>query len=139
MSRRALWAERGALAVIIAGFAYGAITHAADFVRFGFAPYEFGPPAFNLFWNSLVLLDAMVVALLLLGWRRGGLALGLAVMLVDVGVNSYAWQVLGIGDAFATAVAIQAAFLGFLLGATPFLWPAGPDFITQRGGHKAAP
>ena len=115
------WAERIALAVIVAGFGYGAATHGLDYLRFGFAPYQFGPAAFNLFWNSLVLLDAAVVALLLAGWRRCGLLLGLAVMVTDVAVNSYAWLVLEIGH-MALGVPFQAAFLGFLLGAAPFLW-----------------
>jgi len=115
-----MWARRIALGVIVVGFGYGALTHAADFVT-GQAPYEFGPPAFNLFWNSLVVLDAAVVALLLAGWRRGGLVLGLAIMVVDVAVNAYAWVGLGF-ELFASGVPVQAAFLGFLLGAAPFLW-----------------
>lgn len=115
-------AERFALAVLIAGFAFGAATHGLDFVRFGFAPYRFGPPALNLFWNALVLLDAAVVALLLFGWRRAGLMLGAGILMLDVAANSYAWAALGL-DEFATAVPLQAAFLGFLLGAAGFLWP----------------
>ena len=116
------WAARLALAVYLGGFGYGAVTHAADFVRFGWWPYQTGPAAFTLFWNMLVFLDAAVVALLLAGWRRAGLLLAVAVMVVDVAVNSYAvfafdWT------GFQSAVLVQAAFLGFILGSVAFLWP----------------
>jgi len=80
----------------------------------------------NLFWNSLVLLDAAVVLLLLSGRRRASLALGLAIMVVDVAVNSYASLVLS-SAGFQTALVVQAAFLGFLLGAAPFLWHPPSD------------
>ena len=114
--------DRVLLMVLVAGFGWGTATHAADFVRHGWWPYRFGPLALNLFWNALVFLDAAVVALLVSGRRRAGLALGAAVMAVDVAVNSYAWRGLGIGD-FATAVPVQAAFAGFLFGALGLLWP----------------
>jgi hypothetical protein len=118
--------ERVCLAIIVGAFAYGTYTHAADFVQIGWWPYDFGPPAFNLFWNLLVFLDAAVVALVVTGWRRCGLGLALAVMLVDVAVNTYAWQVLDF-DWFGTAVAFQAALLGLIVGSIGFLWPLDPE------------
>ena len=114
--------ERILLGVIGLGFAIGFTTHALDFWWFGWAPYMFGPPALNLFWNSLVVLDASVVALLLLGLRRWGLGLGLAIMLGDVAANSYAWTGLGL-VAFQPALVAQTGFLGLLLGSVGFLWP----------------
>lgn len=116
--------KRIALALIGLGFAFGATTHALDFWRFGWAPYQFGPPALNAFWNTLVFIDASVVALLLSGRTRNALALGIGTMVCDVAANSYAWTVLGI-PAFATALIVQTGFLGFMLGSSGFLWRRG--------------
>jgi len=107
--------------VMVAGFAWGTLTHAADWWRFGWWPYRFGPPLPNAFWNALVLLDAVTLALLLRRDPRGGVAMAAAVMIADVAANGYAWQVLGF-DRVAPAVAMQAAFLVFVLGAAPLLW-----------------
>lgn len=113
---------RLALAVYVACFAAGAYNHAMDFWRDGWRPYAWGPAPLELFWTSLLVLDALVVALILRGWRRAGLALASAVMITDVAANTYAWHALNL-PAFATAVPLQAAFLGFVLGSAPFLWP----------------
>lgn len=75
----------------------------------------------NAFWNALVLLDAVTVALLLRRDPRGGVAMAAAVMIADVAANVYAWQVMGF-DWFAIGVVVQAAFLGFILGAAPLVW-----------------
>lgn len=114
--------KRVTFGVILGGFAIGCFTHAMDFWWFGWAPYRFGPPMLNAFWNALVLLDAGVIGLLALGWRRAGLLLALAVMLGDVAANSYAWHVIGLTE-FAPALVAQAGFLGFLLGSAGSLWP----------------
>ncbi len=107
--------------VLIAGFAWGTLTHAVDWWRFGWWPYRFGPPLANAFWNALVLLDAVTVALLLRRDARGGVVMAAAVMIADVTANVYAWQVLGL-ERFAIGVAFQAVFLGYVLGAAPLLW-----------------
>jgi hypothetical protein len=114
--------ERVLLGVIGLGFAIGFVTHALDFWWFGWAPYAFGPPALNLFWNSLVALDAAVIVLLLLGQRRWALGLALAIMLGDVAANCYAWAGVGLIE-FQPALMAQSGFLGLLLGAVGFLWP----------------
>jgi hypothetical protein len=101
------------LAIWLLGFGFGALTHAFDYVRYGWFPYRFGPPAANLFWNALPFLDALVVVLLL-RWRRAGVAAGILLMIADVFVNFWAWRALHI-DAFAVSVPLQAAFLLFLL------------------------
>jgi hypothetical protein len=44
-------------------------------------------------------------------------------MVADVSANAFASFVLGI-PGFAVALPLQAAFLGFVLGSLPFLWPA---------------
>lgn len=128
--------ERVALGVIVGGFAIGCFTHAMDFWWFGWAPYRFGPPVPNAFWNSLVVLDAAVIVLLARGRRRAGLVLACAVMLGDVAANSYAWGVLGLNE-FAPALVAQTGFLGFLLGSTGFLWrrEASSATVPPRGRH----
>jgi hypothetical protein len=67
--------ERIALYLIALGFAFGAGTHALDFVHFGWWPYRFGPPPLNVFWNALVGLDAAIVVLILAGLRTAGLTM----------------------------------------------------------------
>ncbi len=94
-------------------------------LRFGWWPYRYGPVALTLFWNTLVLLDAIVIVVLLTR-RRAGLAVGSAVMTLDVAANSYAWRVLGY-DGFHIAVPIQAAFLVLLL----------TTWRTLAGRHRA--
>ncbi len=113
---------RAVLIVYLLCFGYGAFTHGYDFWRWGWWPYEFGPPFANLFWNLLLFLDAGVVALLVVGWRRAGLILALLVMIADVSINSYAVFGLGIGG-LGFALIVQTALLGFILGSISFLWP----------------
>ena len=48
-------------------------------------------------------------------------ARALAVMIADVAANAWAWRALDI-DALATAVPVQAAFLGYVVGVAPLLW-----------------
>ena len=120
MRRRA--ASAFAMTVLILGFAWGTFTHALDFVTYGWMPYRLAGPAMNAFWNALVFLDAAVLALLLSPWRRVTLAAAALLMVADVGVNGFAAFVLGL-PGFPVAVAVQAAFLGFIIGALPFLWP----------------
>ena len=116
-------AQRVALAVYIVCFATGTVSHALDFLALGLRPYSWGPRSLEVFWSSLVVLDMAVVALLLSGRRRAGLALTAIIMVCDVAANSYAAFVLGI-EGFAVALPLQAAFLGFVLGSIGFLWPA---------------
>ncbi|GAA3720288.1 hypothetical protein GCM10022268_30710 [Sphingomonas cynarae] len=114
---------RSALAVYITGFGIGAFNHARDFLAWGWRPYNWGPPLLEVFWTSLFVMDVAVVALIARGWRRPALSLAAGIMITDVGVNTFAWRILHI-DAFATAVPLQTAFLGFVLGSMPFLWNA---------------
>ena len=74
------------------------------------------------FWTALMFLDAAVVFLLIFGKRRLGLLLALVIMTLDVAANSYAALVLRIAG-FEVALPLQSAFLGFVIGSTPFLWP----------------
>ncbi|NIJ20615.1 CHASE2 domain-containing sensor protein [Sphingomonas naasensis] len=114
------WRARAALAVYIVCFGIGAVNHARDFVVGGLRPYRWGPPLLEAFWTSLIVLDSLVIVLLLARRIRLGLSLALAVMIADVAINSYAWLRLGL---VGFNLPLQAAFMGFALGTTPFLWP----------------
>jgi hypothetical protein len=114
---------RFAVATYIACFGIGAVSHAFDFLSRGWRPYSFGPPALEAFWTSLVVLDALVIALLIANWRRCGLLLAAVVMVTDVSANAFASFALRI-PGFGLALILQTAFLGFVLGSLPFLWPS---------------
>jgi len=129
-------AQAAALAVYLAAFAVASFFHASDIVSWGLFPYDHAPRWINVFWTSLTLLDPLVIALLVAGRRRLGLALAALVMAADVTVNSYAFFVLDF-SASPGSLLLQGAFLGFVLGSLPFLWPerAGGR-TTQRGTGK---
>ena len=119
IARRAVWT------VLLLGFGWGTFTHALDYFNLGWAPYRMATPGMNLFWNALVFLDLAVVALLLSPFRRTALVAATALMVADVGVNSYAAFGLGLSG-FPLGVAFQSAFLGFILGSLPVMWPKRP-------------
>lgn len=109
------------LAVYFAGFAIGALVHLRHFAVGGWRPYGWAPPALELFWSLLVMLDTAVVVLLATGRRRSGLVLAVAIMVTDVLANTYALTRLAIPMS-VVAVLLQALFLGFILGSIAFLW-----------------
>ncbi|WP_420606108.1 hypothetical protein [Novosphingopyxis sp.] len=106
-------------------FAIGTFTHAQHIWHYGFLPYRFAPLPTNIFWTALTLIDPLVILLFLLRRRRSALSLALAIMVSDVAVNSYAVFGSGYGE-FAPALALQSAFLGFVLGSIGFLWADPP-------------
>lgn len=101
-----------------------------DFLSGGLRPYVGAPVLVELFWSALLPLDAAAVALLASGRRRGGLTLGLAIMLADVGVNSVVHYALDVPE-LGWALQLQSLFLGFLVGAVPFLWPRTPFPLSE--------
>ncbi len=107
----------------LACFGIGAFNHARDFLAYGWRPYSWGPTILEIFWTSLIFLDLLVNALLLSRFKRSGLLLAAVIMIADVIANTYALVVLKIA-AFGVAVPLQATFLGFILGSTPFIWPS---------------
>lgn len=110
--------------VLVAGFAIGTFTHAQHLVNVGWVVFSAAPVWMTVYWNTLVVLDPLA-AILLLRVRRAGLALGLAIMVSDVAVNSYALH--GLGLPFLVApLQLQTMFLGFLLGSIGFLWKRAP-------------
>lgn len=109
--------------VYVAAFAIATAFHVFDLMRWGFLPYRFAPWPANAFWTSLTILDPLVILLLAIGRRRPAILLALAIMLGDVAANAYALFALGYAE-FARSLPVQAAFLGFVLGSSPFLWRA---------------
>jgi hypothetical protein len=110
------------VAVYIAGFSIGVVSHARDFLTHGWQPYHWGVPILDGFWTSLIVLDAAVVALLWAGYRRAGLCGALAIMTCDVVANTYALLGLKIQQ-FAAYLTLQAIFFGFVLGSIALIWP----------------
>ncbi len=57
-------------------------------------------------------------------------------MVADVAVNSHACFVLGYSE-FAPSLLMQSAFLGFVIGTMPLLWPERkPVRADERGRTK---
>lgn len=107
-------------------FLAGAFNHARQLIGGGWHVYDFAPPLLALFWTALLPIDLIVVALL---WTRraAGVWLGLAVMIADVGANS--WFASHAGFAVLTmALQLQTLFLGFTIGSAALLLtnPADP-------------
>jgi hypothetical protein len=125
--------RRTCQAVYLAALSIGVFTHLRDLIASGGEPAAGVPPAFHLYWTSLTALDALAVALLL--WRpRPGVWLVLAIMLSDVAVNGYAASTF-LRDAFRLdALALQAAFLLFVLVTAPWLLRGAPDGFSPRRG-----
>lgn len=113
----------------LVAFAVGIYTHTRDVLAGGWRPALGEPAVLNLYWTSLTALDALAMALLV--WRpRAGVWLALAIMLTDVAVNSYAASTV-LKDAFRLdALALQAAFLLFVLVTAPWL------LRRERGGFS---
>lgn len=100
-------------------FLGGAFNHLRDLIARGWLPYRAAPLPLNAFWSALLPVDLAVAALL--WWRpRWGVGLGVAVMLVDVAVNTEVVRRAGV--ALHPMVQLQILFLGFVLGSAPLLW-----------------
>ena len=119
---------RVVMGIYIAGFGIGLFNHARDFITYGWRPYDWGPFLLEIFWTSLIFLDALAIVLLLSRFKRAGLVLAASIMIGDVAANTYALVELGI-PAFGFSVPLQATFFGFILGSLPFVWPAKPSAL----------
>ena len=77
------------LAIYSIGFLVGTSTHVLHIIHHGFLVHQ-APLFFNLYWDSLTLLDPLTILLL---WTRTRLGIGLAVliMVTDIGINTYAY------------------------------------------------
>ncbi len=122
MKRHETPSARIVLAVYVACFAIGVMSHGGNFWTHGWRPYRSGVMPLDAFWTALIVLDALVVGLLLTGRRRSGLLLALTIMALDVAANSYALFAMGAAH-FAGKLVMQAAFFGFVVGSITFIWP----------------
>lgn len=111
--------ERIVVGVLVAGFAIGTTTHTLHLVNAGWVVFDAAPTWMNVYWTALTALDPLA-AVLLLYRRPVGLTLGAAIILSDVGINSYALYGIGLPFEFLS-LQLQTLFCGFLLGATGFL------------------
>jgi hypothetical protein len=115
-----------ALAGYVLAFAFGACVHATVLLGWWGSPPHPVNPWLAYGYDSLVFFDPLVIALLL-RFPRAGLLLAVAIMLADVGVNTFAaYMSTHVPvDRYAADYGARAnsAFLGFVLGTAPFLWP----------------
>ena len=100
-------------------FLIGGTNHGLDIWRDGLFPYHAVPRSVNAFWTALCPLDLALAALI---WWQGrpAIVLGIAVMLADVGVNSWLAYFSGLHFQSFEPLQVQSLFLGFLLGGAPF-------------------
>jgi hypothetical protein len=122
-------ARRFCVSLLAACLAIGAATHLVEIGRDGMLPYRFAPIALNAFWTSLAAIDLVAAGLL---WYRprAGLLLTLAIMIADVGVNSYAAYGLRLLPQ-VWPLQLQTLFLGFVLGCIGFVWST-PEAPSRR-------
>lgn len=109
------------LAIYVLAFLIGTSTHVNALVHGWWLPHH---PFVNAYWASLTFLDPLAI-FLLLRFPRAGLLAALAIMITDVGINSFATFIYSDAAshyAVGYFVQLQTAFLGFVLGSAPFLW-----------------
>ena len=95
-------------------FAIGGANHARDLVRDGLLPYHAVPMAINAFWSLLCPVDLALAALIWIR-RNTAITLGLFVMLLDVGVNSWIAYFSSLQVGSFEPLQVQSLFLGFVL------------------------
>ena len=114
--------ERIMIGVLVGGFAIGTVTHSLHLVNVGWVVFDDAPTWMNVYWTALTALDPLAAVLLI--WKRPiGLALGAAIILSDIAINSYALYRLALPFGFLS-LQLQTLFCGFLLGTVGFLTTA---------------
>ena len=100
-------------------FAIGGANHGRDIWQGGLLPYHSVPMPINAIWTALCPLDFAVAGLV--WWRRrSAIALGAAIMSVDVGVNSWIAYFSGLHVQSFEPLQVQSLFLGFVLSGALF-------------------
>ena len=117
MNRPAI--QRTATGVLVADFLIGTTTHTLHLVNVGWIVFDAAPLWMNVYWATLTALDPLA-AVLLIFRRPVGLALGAAIIVSDIAINSYALYGLDLPFGFLS-LQLQTLFGGFLLGAAGFL------------------
>lgn len=113
--------DRVVLLLWCLGFAVGTATHLTDILLRGVFAYTYAPLWMNAFWTSLTVLDPLVVLLLIVA-RRAGIVLGVAVMVADLAINTYAGTLPSMSAASYQLV-LQWIFGLFVLITAGRLWP----------------
>ena len=83
------WPVRVVLAIYSVCFLVGTYTHAAGLIQRGFLSFPV-PVAVGVFWDSLTLLDPLAAGLVWLRPRLG-VPLAVAIMVVDISVNTHVY------------------------------------------------
>ena len=97
------------------GFLIGGANHARDIAHGGLLPYRSVPLPVNALWTALCPLDLAAAGLI--WWRRApAIALGIAILLADVAVNSWLAYFSGLHVQSFEPLQVQTLFLGFVLG-----------------------
>jgi tryptophan-rich sensory protein len=99
----------------------GGTNHALDIARGGLLPYRTVPMLIDIFWTALCPLD-LLAAWLLWKARNAGLLLALAILVSDVGVNSWLAYFSGLHVQSFEPLQVQTLVLGFFAGAVAFVW-----------------
>ncbi|WP_147320706.1 hypothetical protein [Hymenobacter lapidiphilus] len=118
------WPVRVVLAIYSACFLIGTYTHAAGILRRGLLASPV-PVGIGVFWDALTLLDPL--AAVLVWWRpRIGVPLAVAIMAVDISVNSYVYVAGYFGPPVAGLVPLslleQALFGLFVFVTAPMVY-----------------
>ena len=112
---RTLRTPTGKFAVVFACcFAIGGANHAFDLLQGGVLPYHTVPLAINAFWSVLCPVDLALAALIWFRYRTA-INLGVLVMVLDVGLNSWVGYFSGIRVSSFEPLQVQSVFLGFVL------------------------
>ena len=112
-------AHRLFAALFACGFLIGGVNHARDIAVGGLMPYHSVPLSVNAFWTALCPLDFAAAALIWLR-RVPAIALGVLILLADVGANSWLAYFSGLHVQSFEPLQVQTLFLGFLLGGAMF-------------------
>jgi hypothetical protein len=98
------------------------LNHACDIINGGWLPYRSVCTALNWYWTSLTVVDLLAATLLFIQ-PKAGLLLTLAIIVSDVGINSYVrYSVIPGGWYGEVSLQLQTLFLGFVLGSFPCLF-----------------
>ena len=112
--------------VFACGFAIGGTNHARDLLQGGLLPYHAVPLAINAFWSLLCPVDLALAGLIWIR-HRASVLLGVFVMLLDVGVNSWVGYFSGMHVSSFEPLLVQSLFLGFVLAGALLSSPAIAD------------
>ena len=125
--------HRAFMLVFTCCFLIGGTNHARDIWQGGLFPYHAVGMSINAFWTALCPLDFAVAGMV--WWRsRPAVLMGLAILLMDVGVNSWIAYFSGLQLQSFEPLQVQSLFLGFVMSGALFTLGTEPrrDTGTDR-------